>query len=1011
MSVFTPSLKDTRRELRDKTNALIAERLRAGLLIMLLAIIAFALDELRLNRSEFVSLAIVKAIQLGVVVAVLIAVRLPKFSTRAVVIAVYTLSILALTAAASNVLRHDVALTPLLLIIVTMGAATLFPWGLGAQLAIVAVAALAVVANVYLVTGSLSASAGYGPVAAAVAFVASLYVAYELERYRIAIEQRNLELRGVQAVVEHANDIFYTRDLDGRFTWANRAVERVLGYTPAEILQLNVADVVAPEYAALAQVQPAEFPAGLPLVFQLEIIAKDGRRVPLEVSSRLIVHDGRPSGVQGTARDITDRKRAEAALQRARDAAVQANQAKSEFLAHMSHEIRTPMNGIIGMTELVLNTNLNDEQRESIGLVQASAESLLTVINDILDFSKIEAGKLDLDPTPFNLRDSLGDTVKTLAVRAHQKGLELSFRSPDDVPDGLVGDLTRLRQILVNLIGNAVKFTSHGEVAVAVERQACTNNGNGAGAAADRAAATSHCQLHFSVRDTGIGIPVDKQHLIFHPFEQADESTTRKYGGSGLGLAISSKLVELMGGRIWVESAPGHGSTFHFTAPFGVDAAVTARAAVHPVRLAGVSALVVDDNATNRRILQDMLSQWHLRVTAVESGAAALTTMAAAASAGTPFRLALLDVQMPGMDGFALARRINSDPALAGTIIVMLSSVDRTDESTCCRDVDVAACLTKPVKQSELLQTIERALATEAVAEAHTARPACPPVESERRLHVLLAEDNVVNQELAVRMLVRHGHSAVVANNGCEALLALDRERFDLVLMDVQMPEMDGLETTREIRKREAEGRLPRLPIIALTAHAMKGDRERCLAAGMDDYVTKPVEVRTLFDAIDRLVGPAPQAGNGSAAALESTAPPEAPAPSADGTAPNTAALIDSRALLSRVDGDTELLHELIDLFLQDSPRQLSTLRAALACNDVRALQAAAHSIKGSASNFVAAAVVDAALQIESLARGGNLTGCVPACAALEAEMARLNTALAELRSEPLQDAGGMRAA
>ena len=878
MSVFTPSLRETRRELRDKTDALIAERLRAGLLIMLLAIVAFALDELRLNRSEFVSLAIVKAIQLGVVVAVLIALRLPKFSTRAVVIAAYTLSILALSAAASNVLRHDVALTPLLLIIVTMGAATLFPWGLGPQLAIVAAAALAVVGNVYLVTGSLSAIAGYGPVAAAVAFVASLYVAYELERYRIAIEQRNLELRGVQAVVEHANDIFYTRDLDGRFTWANQAVERVLGYTPAEILQLRIADVVAPEYLALAQVQPAEFPPGLPLVFTLEIIAKDGRRVPLEVSSRLIVNDGRPAGVQGTARDITDRRQAEAALQRARDVAVQANQAKSEFLAHMSHEIRTPMNGIIGMTELVLNTNLNDEQRESIGLVQASAESLLTVINDILDFSKIEAGKLNLDPTPFNLRDSLADTVKTLGVRAHQKGLELSFHPHDDVPDGLVGDVTRLRQVLVNLIGNAIKFTSHGEVVVEVQHEACGNNGNGAVAANDRSAAASRCRLRFSVRDTGIGIPVEKQRAIFRPFEQADESTTRKYGGSGLGLAISSKLVELMGGRIWVESAPGHGSTFHFNVAFDVGAA-----------------------ATMHR--------------------------------------------------------------------------------------------------------------TEALAEAHTAQPASPPVESERRLHVLLAEDNVVNQELAVRMLVRRGHSAVVANNGSEALLALERERFDLVLMDVQMPEMDGLETTREIRKREAEGRLPRLPIIALTAHAMKGDRERCLAAGMDDYVTKPVEVRTLFDAIDRLVGPAPRAGNCSAAALEPTDPPEAPAPSADGTASDTPPLIDGLALLSRVDGDTELLHELIDLFLQDSPRQLSSLRAALACNDGRALQAAAHSIKGSASNFVAAAVVDAALQIESLARGGNLTDCVPACAALEAEIARLNSALTELRSAPLEDADGMRAA
>ena len=1008
MTVFTPSLKDARRELHEKANTLIVERLRAGLSILLLAIVLFALDELRLNRSEIVSLAVIKAIQLGIVAVVLTALRLPRVSKRAVVVAACTVSVLALTAAASNTLRHDVALTPLLLIIVTMGAATLFPWGLGPQVAVVAVASLAVVANVYLVTGSLSAIVGYGPVAVAVAFVASLYVAYELERYRIAIEQRNLELRGVHDVVENANDVFYTHDLEGRFTWANRAVEHVAGYTPAEMLQMTVADVVAPEYLALAQARPAELPPDVPLVYELEIIGKNGRRIPLEVGSRLIVQDGRPVGVQGTARDITDRKHAEAALQKAKDAAVQANRAKSEFLANMSHEIRTPMNGIIGMTELVLNTSLNAEQRESLGLVQASAESLLTVINDILDFSKIEAGKLGLDPAPFNLRDSLADTVKTLAMRAHQKGLELSFRTDDGVPDGLVGDLPRLRQVLVNLIGNAIKFTSEGEVAVEVERDAYGGNGSAAAGAPGCSATNGHCRLRFSVRDTGIGIPVEKQQVIFRPFEQAEESTTRKYGGSGLGLAISSKLVELMGGRIWVEGAPGHGSTFHFVAPFAVDASATALVAPRPVQLDGVPALVVDDNATNRRILHEMLSNWRLQVTAVESGEAALATMARAAGAGTPFALVLLDAQMPGMDGFALTTQIKSTPALASAVVMMLTSVERTEAANY-RDLGVAACLTKPVKQSELLQTIQQMLRTEARAASHSAQPVHSwAVESDRRLHVLLAEDNVVNQELAVRTLTRHGHTVVVASNGSEALQALDRERFDLVLMDVQMPELDGLEATREIRKREAQGSQPRLPIIALTAHAMKGDQERCLRAGMDDYVSKPVDVRKLFEAIDRSVAPqSTPAGNGAEVASEALAHPAA----VDAVAQNAESPIDSGALLDRVEGDTELLRELIGLFLQDAPRQLSTLRAALACNDARALQAAAHSIKGAASNFAAAAVVEAAVRIESLARQGDLTSCVPACAALEAEMARLNAALARLQSALPSEAAAIRAA
>ena len=891
MTIFTPSLTDTRRDLRERTNTLIANRLRAGLLIMLLAIVMFAIDELWLNPSEIVPLSIVKAIQVGMVVVVLPLLGRPLFSKHAVPIAVATLSVFAVTAAASNILRHDIALTPLLLIIVTMGAPTLFPWGLGPQIVIVAVAWLAVAANVYLVTGSLSAIVGYGPVAVAVAFVASLYVAHELDRYRLAIEQRNLALHGYAEVVESANDIIYTLDLDGNFRSVNRAVEGILGYTRDDVLKMNVRDIVPPEYVEIArQSRDPEVRPDTPVIYELEVIAKDGRRVPIEVNSRLVLQDGRPVGVLGFARDITERWRTRAAWQDAKDAAEHANQAKSEFLASMSHEIRTPMNGIIGMTELLLNTDLTSEQREHLSLVQASAESLLTVINDILDFSKIEAGKLDLDPIPFNLRDAVAETIKTLAMRARQKNLELRFRIPGSLPDTVVGDVTRLRQILVNLIGNAIKFTSQGEVVVEVEPETSAPTGN-APAASNFTSAPDHCWLHLSVRDTGIGIAPDKQQMIFHPFEQADGSTTRRYGGSGLGLAISSKLVELMGGRIWVDSAPGRGSTFHFVVPFGVHESAAASAPAHAVQ-PRVSAVGPNDNA------------------------------------------------------------------------------------------------------------------------AHRPRGVHPPVvEGQHHFHILLAEDNIVNQELAVRMLARHGHTVVVANNGNEALAALDRERFDLVLMDVQMPDMDGLETTQEIRKREAQGRQPRLPIIALTAHAMKGDRERCLAAGMDDYVSKPINVHRLFDAVESLVAPPPiSSGNGGDAVSDATDTPTT-LPVLGNGAHSAEVLIDPMALLSRVDGDTGLLEELIDLFLQDSPRQMGALKEALARHDLRALQAAAHSIKGSASNFIASAVVEAALRIESLAREGDLNECSPACAALEAEMASLNTALAALRAGPLPEAFHVRAA
>jgi PAS domain S-box-containing protein len=806
-------------------------------------------------------------------------------------------------------------------------------------------------------------------------------------------EERNL----LRTVMDNVPDYIYVKDTESRYLVSNNAFARLLGdVTPDEVVGKTVFELFPPEVARTYYADDQEvIRSGNPLLNKEDRpVNKEGRTI-WNLTSKIPLRDGSGKivGLVGLGRDITERKQAEEQirtayqqletknrlLQQATELAKQkaaeaeaANIAKSEFLANMSHEIRTPMNAIIGMTELALETDLSKEQREYLETVQGSADSLLSLLNEILDFSKIEAHRLELEDIDFDLRTALETASEMLAVKAEEAGLEFACRIKPDVSTALVGDPTRVRQIIVNLTANAIKFTQQGEVAIQVETEEEQD---------------SSVLLHFMVSDTGIGIPPEKRETIFESFSQADGSTTRRYGGTGLGLAITRQLVEMMGGRIWVESEEGTGSTFHFTARFGLRSEkLTDSFPVRELDLSGVPVLIVDDNATNRLVLKEMTSSWGMEPAEAEGGKQALLKIKRACTSGKPYRVVLMDLQMPGLDGFEVARRVKEGPYGAEAQIIVLTSVGQKGDAARCKEVGASGYLVKPVKQRELLDAILMVLGhlpeqKAPVITRHTIR------EARRRLNILVAEDNVVNQKLALKMLEKRGHRAVVASNGRQAIEKLKGEHFDLILMDVQMPEMDGISATREIRNlrleaQNSKGQIWSIPIIAMTARAMKGDREACLAAGMDDYVSKPIKAEELFAVIDRVA-------NGLRDNRK-----QRPSFSSRGNEPPPKDVFDISQALEVVNRDRELLKEIATLFLENLPDTIAQIRGAIAKSNANALERAAHSLKGSVGNFGAKRAFEAAYRLEFMGKEGRLAGAEGVLSELETELKELEAAM-----------------
>ena len=741
------------------------------------------------------------------------------------------------------------------------------------------------------------------------------------------------------------------KDLEGRFVFANQAfcdfndrkLSDVLGKTDFDFSPADVAKTFRADDRKVVET------------------GKQQRRVEVNVNNehstwveviKTPVHNaqGQIVGTQAIFWDVSEQQRAIAAVRSANEAAQAANRAKSEFLANMSHEIRTPMNAVIGMTELVLGTELTATQREYLTLVLQAGESLLTIINEILDFSKIEAGKFDLEATDFAIWDELGDLMKSLALRAHGKDLELAYQIVPEVPETLVGDPVRLRQVLLNLVGNAIKFTENGEVVLKVTREAEDDQ---------------RIQLRFAVSDTGIGIPVDKQGQIFEAFTQADNTTTRRFGGTGLGLAISSRIVALMGDQIRLASTAGDGSTFSFSIWLGKSQKPPRQRVQLPSAIMrGTEVLIVDDNATNRKILEEMVSSWKLIPVCVSSAVDALNTLRERSHAGKPVSLLLTDMHMPEMDGLALVQAVRADRAFANLSIIALTSGDRDLEVKRLEGLAVASHFLKPVKQSDLLRAIDHALRSQGTTVVPTSEVPTPAVPKIDPLRILLAEDGQTNQKLAIALLEKWGHQVTLAENGLEAVQHYQYQRFDLILMDIQMPLMDGLEATHSIRELEEKSQI-HTPIVAMTARALKGDRERCLEAGMDGYVSKPIRQRDLYDAI------APFFPQSSRTALEM--------------------LRLNPVDFSKIGLDPEILDVVMEAFLEEAPELLHRLEQALQAEDATAVQRTAHSLKGCLLPFAVPQLVSLAQTLEQRGKAHDLQDAT-------ASLSQLQFGLQELR-------------
>ncbi len=757
------------------------------------------------------------------------------------------------------------------------------------------------------------------------------------------------------------------RHLNGRFLRVNQKFCAILGYSREELLQGTGQEITHPDDLELG-VDLAEtlLRDELPgFTLEKRYVRRDGSPVWVELSVSLQRNAaGKPDHFIGIVQDISSRKQLEGELRQAKEAAEAANRAKDDFLANVSHEIRTPMNAILGMTELVLDTPLEADQRQGLKTVKSAADSLLGIINDLLDFSKIEAGKLELVPADFFLREAVGDTLRALAVRAHKKALELIYQVQPDVPDALVGDAGRLRQVLLNLVGNAVKFTNEGEVVVRVEiRDDGPAPSPGAG----------EVGLRFTVRDTGIGIPPDQQERIFRAFEQEDTSTTRKYGGTGLGLTIASRLVALMGGTITVDSAPGKGSTFAFTARFGRQPHPPESVPVpSPVSLHDLPVLVIDDNATNRHILAEWLRGWQMSPAAAADGMAAMDALWHRAANGRPYALVLLDARMPDADGLAVAAMIRERAELAATRIILLTSGERPGDPARVRELRIDAQLLKPVQQDELLETIYRVMSrpTKGMKDEGGRMNEAKTIEagpdsslslqpSALPLHILVAEDNELSAQVLEQSLARQGHRVRLASNGREVLSLAEQGGFDLLLLDVHMPELDGFQVVQAVRERELTTGA-HLPIIALTARSRKEDRERCLAAGMDDFQTKPIRPADLLAAIDGVMKTHPA------------------------RTPRRLDLLDAPVLLAACGGAPTLLRKMCQTLTARVPEHLAALRGALRERDAPRLREAAHKCCGMLSEFSTVAG-DLAGSLEELAADAQLDKAAPILEQLEA--------------------------